>query len=391
SNTLHSRTDNGVLTAAVTGSVANSTDAVDTETLNGRLTTTVSAHQVNELRFQWSRDLQAQHDDHPAPGVAVGGFSFGRNSSADRIAGPDERRVQIVDNYSMFAGSHALKFGFDFNRPQDELNITAGFQGSYSYTNALTFGRDLLNPAGGAYSNYRQSFGLTGITFAVRHYAAFAQDQWKPRSNVTLSYGVRYDYEALPKPVFPNPAIPETLTLNADRSNIGPRVGVAYDLQSDGKTIVRGGYGIFYGLRPTGTIDNAVRQTGQSDPTQGTLQTSFLPTDPGAPRYPATLSTAPTAGNPPFVTRLDGNFRRPRVQEMNLGVERQVGANLSVSVGYVYNVGDRLPITHDTNLPPPNFTRTYVLPDGSTFTVPFTAGVTRTADGVSKHINPSRP
>src|SRR5262245_1939663 len=178
-NTLHSRTDNGVLTAAVTGSVANSTDAVDTDTLNARLTTVVNAHQVNELRFQWSRDLQQQTDPHPGAGVSVSFFSFGRNSSADRIAGPDERRIQVVDNYSVLAGSHALKFGFDFNRPQDELNITAGFQGSYSYTNALAFGRDLLNPAGGAYSSYRQSFGLPGITFALRNYAVYAQDQWK--------------------------------------------------------------------------------------------------------------------------------------------------------------------------------------------------------------------
>ena len=389
-NTLHSRTDNGVLTAAVTGSVANSTDAVDTDTLNARVTTVVNAHQVNELRLQWSRDLQAQTDSHPGPGVSVGFFSFGRNSSADRLAGPDERRIQVVDNYSMFAGSHALKFGFDFNRPQDELNITAGFQGSYSYTNALTFGRDLLNPAGGAYSTYRQSFGLPGLTFAVRNYAAYAQDEWKPRTNITLSYGLRYDYEQLPQSVFPNPAIPETMTLNADRSNVGPRVGVAYDALSDGRTILRAGYGIFYGLTPTGTIDNALRQTGLSDSTQGTLQTSFLPTDPGAPRYPNGLTTPPTAGTPPFVTRLDTDFRRPRVQETNIGVERQVGANLSVSVSYAYSYGDRLPITYDTNLPPPNFTRTYALPDGTTFNVPFTAGVTRTAAGVSRNVNLSR-
>ena len=389
-NTLHSRTDNGVLTAAVTSSVANSTDAVDTDTLNARLTTVVNAHQVNELRFQWSRDLQQQTDPHLGAGVSVNFFSFGRNSSADRISGPDERRVQVVDNYSVLAGSHALKFGFDFNRPQDELNITAGFQGSYSYTNALTFGRDLLNPAGGTYSSYRQSFGLPGITFAVRNYAAYGQDQWKPRSHITLSYGLRYDFEQLPDPVFPNPAIPETMTLNQDRTNFGPRVGIAYDTKSDGKTILRAGYGMFYGLTPTGTIDNALRQTGLADPTQGTLQVSYLPTDPGAPRYPNTLSTTPAAGTPPFVTRLDTDFRRPRVQETNVGFERQVGSNISVSVSYVYSYGDRLPITYDTNLPAPNFTRTYVLPDGSTFNVPFAAGVTRTAAGVSRNVNLSR-
>src|SRR5262249_1071437 len=149
---------------------------------------------------------------------------------------------------------------------------------------------------------------------------------------------------------------------------------------------------VFYGLTPTGTLDNALRQTGLVDASKGTLQVSFLPTDPGAPRYPNILATIPTGAqaSPPFVTRLDSEFRRPRVQEANIGIERQIGQNLSVSASYVYSYGDRLPITFDANLPPPNFTRTFQLPDGTTFQAPFSAGVIRTASGVSRHVNLSR-
>src|SRR5262249_45751973 len=153
---------------------------------------------------------------------------------------------------------------------------------------------------------------------------------------------------------------------------------------------LRAGYGIFYGLTPTGTIDNALRQTGLTDPTQGTLQVSYLPTDPGAPRYPNALSSTPTTGAPPFVTRLDTHFTRPRVQETNVGIDRQIGEHLSVSASYVYSYGDRFPITVDANLPPPTFTRTYLLPDGATVQVPFTAGVIRTSAGVPRNVNLSR-
>src|SRR5262249_6593228 len=95
--------------------------------------------------------------------------------------------------------------------------------------------------------------------------------------------------------------------------------------------------------------------------------------------------------SPPFVTRLDSDLRRPRVQEVNVGVERQLARALSVSASYVYSYGDRLPISFDDNLPPPNVTRTYQVSDGTTFQVPCVAGVTRTAAGVPQNINRSRP
>src|SRR5260370_30602428 len=133
------------------------------------------------------------------------------------------------------------------------------------------------------------------------------------------------------------------MRLNADRTNFGPRVGVAYDTQSNGKTILRAGYGMFYGRTPNGTIDNALRQTGFSDPTKGTIQVRFVPTDPGAPRHPDFFSGIPPGpqASQPFVTRLDSAFRRPRVQEANVGVERQLGSNLRGPVTYVYAYGDR--------------------------------------------------
>ncbi len=165
------------------------------------------------------------------------------------------------------------------------------------------------------------------------------------------------------------------------------------DLRGNGHTVVRFGYGMFFSPTPLGTIDNVLRQTGLSDPTKALLQLTFRPTDPGAPTYLNTFSQLPTGGSAqaPFVTRMDPGFRRPRAQEVNVGVERLLPGGITLSASYIYTKGDRLPFNYDTNLPLPNFTRTYQLPDGTTFTVPFSAGVTRTAAGVSQNVNASRP
>jgi len=72
---------------------------------------------------------------------------------------------------------------------------------------------------------------------------------------------------------------------------------------------------------------------------------------------------------------LDPDFRRPRAQEINVGVERLLPGNIILSASYIYTKGDRLPFTYDSNLPPANFTRTYQNPDGTTFNVPYSAGI----------------
>ena len=80
--------------------------------------------------------------------------------------------------------------------------------------------------------------------------AGFAQDQWRATRRISLNYGLRYDYQRLPRPFAPNPAIPETQQLNSDRRDWGPRVGVGFALFHN--TVLRGGVGLFYGITPSG-------------------------------------------------------------------------------------------------------------------------------------------
>ena len=392
-NHLNARALNGIQTVLILGTVGNNgSDDVRIHSLNARLTTTVTSSRVNELRFQWSRDFEYEFANMPPPNVLVGGFGFGRATFLERPANPDEHRLQFVDNFSYIAGTHAFKFGGEVNRSHDRIDNPAYFGGAYNYSSALTFGRDVLNPAGRNYSSYRQAFGAAGGAFRVIDYAAFAQDQWKAARRLTLNYGVRYDYQSLPEPIAPNPAIPETQHLHADRANVGPRVGAAYDIRGNGRTVLRGGYAMIFGRTANGMIDNALRQTGLLSVDLTTIAISLPPTDPAAPVYPAILPALPPAARgSTTVFRLDPNFQRPRVQEINVGVERRLAGNLALSASYIYTKGARIPLSFDVNLPPPNLTRTYQLPDGSSFRVPFSAGITRTAAGVLQSVNASRP
>ncbi len=381
-----------IQTPLVLGNVGrNGTDDVRIWSLNGRLTSLIKPTQVNELRLQWARNHEFQTADQPPPQVFVGGFSFGQANFLQRPAYPDERKFQIANNYSILAGKHNFKFGGELIRNYHILNNPANFGGTYNYTNALTFGRDLVNNVG-TYSSYTQSFGLPGVNFAIYDWAAYVQDTWKLSRKLTMNYGLRYDFQQLPEPLYPNPEIPQTTRMPQDRNNFGPRIGLSYDLTGKASTVFRGGYALYYGRTPGGAIFNALTRTGLLDPSRNVISISMIPTDPGAPRFPNILSALPTAGRPTVnVTRLGDDFRRPSVQDFTFGVDQKLADNLILSATFMYTKGDGLATPFDENMVAPNFERSFRLPDGQTFTVPFSAGITRTATGQTRNINLSRP
>ena len=392
-NNLHASGERAVQSPIVLGNVGrNGSDDVRLYNINGRLTSVVKPTQVNELRMQWSRNHEFQIADQPPPQVFVGSFSYGRANFLDRIAYPDERKFQVVNNYSILAGKHNFKFGGELQRNYHLLNNPANFGATYNYQNALTYGRDLGTGGARNYNTYTQSFGLAGVNFTIYDWAGFLQDQWKVTRRLTINYGVRYDFQQLPQPVAPNPDFPETQRIAQDKNNFGPRVGVSYDLAGRGRTVLRGGYALYFGQTPGGMISDALVQTGLTDPARNTISISLQPTDPGAPVFPNVLASIPAGARlSSSITRLDRDFRRPRIQDLTLGVEQKLFAGMVLSASFIYTKGDSFPISFDTNLPAPRFERAYQLPDGSRFTVPFVAGVTRTAAGVTQNINASRP
>lgn len=409
-NYLNAQNENGIQTPIVLGNVGrNGSDDVRINSGNLRLTSIISSKLINEFRTQIARDFEYQFGNEPPPQVFVGGFSFGRANFLERPALPDERRYQFVNNVSYIIGTHSLKFGGEVNHVRDKINNPANFGGSYSYSNALTYGRDLIALDAGLtarnYTNFTQSFGIPGLIFSTTDYALFAQDQWRALPRLTINYGLRYDYQRLPSPIAPNPEVPETETINQAKDNFGPRIGAAYDIFGDGKTVIRGGFGIYYGRTPNGTIFNALTETGLRDANglpaldRTVASIRVIPTTPGAPVFPNTYPAFPTNVNATLdVFRLDPDYKNPRLQEFNIGIEREIINNLSVSASFIRTKGERLPVNFDTNLAEPQFTRVYQLPDGTNFTVPFAAGLTCTTVQTGacptanrRDVNASRP
>jgi Carboxypeptidase regulatory-like domain/TonB dependent receptor len=387
-----------------------------------------SASKINELRLGYSRfifaniptdviklsDIGATRGNSDIfPGMyqftITGLFSVGTGVNDDR--GTVSNQYNVVDTFSMTRGRHSLRFGGE--AIQYQLNRFNNF----AVRGALTTGSTPAsggNPAFNAFQNFLQgrvtaiqsAFGDPARNFVATDYAAFVQDdfRWSPR--LTLNLGLRWEgmsfgHDKLFRAGIFDPAlaargqnpflIPEKVNLAGfrgtpgvsdcalshcfDGNNWGPRVGFAWDVRGDQKTVVRGGYGIYYQrlsnqnilqnslaapftVQPLSTTTTPasfqLANPFASIPAPSIIATAFIPsatffaglrnvttglpaTDPNDPNVaPVFVNAAGQCSiNLASFTSAPLDAYTPYTQQYNFTLQREIGRGWAVEVGYV--------------------------------------------------------
>ncbi len=340
-----------------------------------------------------------------SPAVNIPGFAYSGKtpfSVVDRI----ENQTQLQDNFTLIKGSHTFKTGIDLryipiNLKQGQLygggdysfgglsanSVSASFPSSLPGFSAVqAYGLGLPQ-------SYVQGIGLTSFYYDLKVLGAFLQDSWRITSRLTANYGVRYDIES-----FPSQGALNTATYNAERAlgvreglrlqpaNVAPRIGLAFDPAGDGHTVIRANYGIFFDRAPGNIEAQSMRFNGDTVPLiilaggtpcaiaggtasplhlnaantfQGTLTNANCVSGSGLNYLPSQQRFDPNNSNSIFVNQnfmtagfplpvlpsalpADLNYHTPYIQQASLGIERDLGRQISLNVDYTLTLGRHL-------------------------------------------------
>jgi hypothetical protein len=402
------------------------TDFVKLDYGVAKLSSQLSSNISNEFLYQYGRELNDEGQQPysaftntylqgtgtsagnvPEVGLATStGFYLGSPYYSYRKALPDERKWQIGDVLYVSHGNHSLAFGVDGVHNYDLQNNTYESNGYISYSYVTNFLADMNSEGKAAdscnstaaasgtsstsalgtypcYSSFAQGFGAPVFAVSTMDYGVFAQDTWKATPRLTFELGLRYDFEQLPGisqnyglTVAAGTFVPYAGINNtpSDKNNLGPRLGFAYDLTGSGKSVIRGGYGMFYGRITNGVLLNVLLNTGSPN---GQFTASLKPNATGAPVFPNIISVAtpPTPGS----YFLAPNLQNPMVHEFDLILQQQVGKGTVASVSYLGALGKELTNFVNTNLAPSTSNATITisdpnnagpLPNGAVYMVP---------------------
>jgi hypothetical protein len=356
-----------------------------------------SSTAFNELKLQYSYLRNGYSSNDPfGPEINIQGFgNFGRDIFLPSKA--IERHYDVYDNVSKIFGNHTLKFGGSIFLNRVTTTSETFFGGRFNFGAAIPLGNIIaLNPALGptvvtqltqfltanqpnllpalaAPINslqsfnlnlpilYQQGFGDAAANSWTNRYGLYVQDTWKLRPNFILNYGLRYSIHD------------EPFFVPTYKRDFQPRVVFSWDPWGDGKTAIRGGAGIFTGFLNIAVASVTTELSGMGDPgninialATATSNTLGLPTSFAVYQSllargvigqraitladVAPLNINPRPGAPLEVRfRLGPDYRNPTTYQASFGVQRDLGAGLSLDLSYLFSRGLHITRSHDIN------------------------------------------
>ncbi len=289
----------------------------------------VSNSVINETRFQYIHDTYSQLGNNDLPGILVegaftaGGTPFGLGQSYN-----NEDHYELQNFTSIVHGTHFFKFGGRLRDVRLDDLSTGNYNGMYTFTSLELYEQAVPQPS---------QFSITqGTPLAtVRQYDAglFATDDWRLKPNFTLSLGARY----------------ETQDNIGDHADIAPRVGFAWGVgggkSGQPKTVIRGGFGIFYDRFGESLVMAAVQGNG-------VLQQQYVVMDPAvlAASYP---NIPPLTEVPSAIREIDSHLHAPYTMQGAMGVDRQLPKNITLALTYTHSRGVDMLRSRNINAPLP--------------------------------------
>lgn len=320
---------------------------------------------VNELRFQYSKD-DLQRNANLDPGDVQGLIRISTSSGTISVGKPDflpitvnEKKYQFQDTLRVQAGNHDLKFGFDIQKDDLSEFFAGSADGRYDYRSVDDFLNDVTRRVRIWFGPVSEPNAIVPQTTA----GIFAQDTWRPNRKLTLNFGVRWQgtYNKQDIPAF----FEEARNIPNDLNNIAPRFGFTYSPDEEGKSVIRGGVGLFHQRTPTLVHVDMVQSNGLCPPNCGRVTVSpgdigFVPL--GEPIQNELAPEGVTAA----VGFLPADFQDPQTWRANLGYERALATDWAVNLDFVYAHTDNLQGNYDLNTfePTLNGEGRYIYPDG---------------------------
>ncbi|HET6891929.1 MAG TPA: carboxypeptidase regulatory-like domain-containing protein [Pyrinomonadaceae bacterium] len=288
------------------------------------------------------------------PQIAVGGSGLNFGGPAGFPQGRSDTTFVVSDTLSYLLGNHSLKFGGEWRRFYN--NNTNKDTGTFTFANMAAF-------LAGTANGFTVTLGDVSSAIAQGALGLFVQDNYKVRQNLTLEFGFRYDWLMSPTERFNrfvvyDPSTNSLIQVNnglapvykTNSKNFQPRVGFSWDPFRNGKTVVRGAYGVLTDQPITNLVTGNAANPPLAIPVAlAAGQTTTLAT--AIDRAPPGSTASPSSVDPEFDTAY--------VQSWNINVQREIRPSLAVTVGYFGSKGTHLRISRNLNQLLPNGTRPF--------------------------------